>query len=217
MIANTFNGANRAAWKQTANRLRVKEIHRNRWWERRQCCKLKSTWEIPAERCKQTRVPSAYLHQSYQRRHGCNILPQLHLLLPGSTNSHSGLSCISAYSLSTWLASGEERRDRADEGKNHQCRKKKKIKRWGGFERVLRQLQLWDHQTGRDGGESLEKKALEKLPSDSNVLSATATAFTHYSVPQHLSTRGCRAWMLTKKHLKRPWLSKLRGFKTCIF
>lgn len=91
--------------------------HRTRWWEKRQCCRVQSTWEIPAERCKQTQVPSAYLHQSYQRRHGCNILPQLHLLLPGSTNSHSGLLCISAYSLSTWLVSGEEKRDRAGEGK----------------------------------------------------------------------------------------------------
>lgn len=149
-------------------------------------------------------MPSAYLHRSYQRRHGCNILPQLHLSLPGSTNSRSGLLCISAYSLSTWLASGGERRDRADEGKNHQCRK---IKQWGGYECVLRQPQLWDHQTGRDGRESLEKRALEKLPLDGNVLSATARlAFSHYCVSQHLSTRGCRMWMLTKKHLRMLWL-----------
>ena len=180
--------------------------HRNRWWEKRQCCRVKSTSEIPAERCKQTHVPRAYLHQSYQRRHGCNILPQLHLLLPGSTNSRSGLLCISAYSRSTWLASGEERRDRADEGKNRQCRE---IEHRGGFEcvRVLRRRRLWDHQTGRDGGESLEKQALERLPLDSDVLRATARlAFSHYSVPQHLSTRGCTTWMPAKRHLKRLWL-----------
>lgn len=39
---------------------------------------------------------------------------------------------------------------------------------------MLRQPQLWDHQTGEDDRESLEKQALEKLPLDSNVLSATA-------------------------------------------
>lgn len=55
--------------------------------------------------------------------------------------------------------------------KKHQCRK---IKPYGGFECVLRQPQLWDHQTGEDDRESLEKQALEKLPLDSNVLSATA-------------------------------------------
>lgn len=35
-MRNTFIGANRAAWKQTANRLTAK---RNRWWEKRQRCR----------------------------------------------------------------------------------------------------------------------------------------------------------------------------------
>lgn len=118
LMRNTFIGANGAAWKQTANRLRVSETQEQMV---RKATALQSTskWtsEIPAERCKQTHVHGTYLHQSYQRHHGCNILPQLHLLLPGSTNSHSGLLCISAYSLNTWLASGEERWNRADEEK----------------------------------------------------------------------------------------------------
>lgn len=87
---------------------------------------------------------SAYLHQSYQRRHGCNILQPQHLLLPGSTNSHSELLCISAYSLNTWPASGEIRGESRQRGKTHQCCRE-------------------DHEIGRDGRESLEKQALEKL------------------------------------------------------
>lgn len=51
---------------------------------------------------------------------------------------------------------------------------------------MLKQLQLWDHQIGRDGRESLEKQALEKLPLDSNALSGTARlTFSHYFVSQH--------------------------------
>lgn len=86
--------------------------HRNRWWETRRRCRVKPTSDFAAERRKQTHVPSTYLHRSYQRRRGCNILPQLHLSLPGSTNSRCGLLCISAYSLSTWPASGEGKETR---------------------------------------------------------------------------------------------------------
>lgn len=117
-MRNTFIRANGAAWKQTANRLRVSETQ-EQMVRKATAPQSTSKWtsEIPAERSKQTHVHSTYLHRSYQRHHGCNILPQLHLLLPGSANSHSGLLCISAYSLNTWLASGEERWNRADEEK----------------------------------------------------------------------------------------------------
>lgn len=150
-MRNTFIGANRAAWKQTANRLTAK---RNRWWEKRQRCRAFLIEHQKSQlRHVNKHVHSTYLHQSYQRRHGCNILPQLHLLRPGSTNSHSGLLCISAYSRNTWLVSGEERWNTAHMGKII-IEKKKKKEEVGGFECVPQQLQVWDHQT-RDERQSL--------------------------------------------------------------
>ena len=136
--------------------------HESRWCEKWQCCRVKSTSEVPAERYKQTHVPSEYLHQSYQRRHGCNILPPLHWLLPGSTNSHSGLSCISAYSLNTWLASEEERRDNSRWRKKTKKQSVQENQAAREFKRVLRQLQPLDRETGRDSWESWEKQALEE-------------------------------------------------------
>lgn len=147
MAASSFTEASRAAWKQTANRLRGNET----WGQmarkvtvlQRKINTRGPGWE------RQTHAPSAYLHQSCRRRRGYNILPPLHWLLPGSTNSHSWLLCISAYSLNTWLASEEESREQERQMKGKCFEIEQSL--------PVHQRNSLDEETGRDGLEILKE------------------------------------------------------------
>lgn len=135
---------------------------------------LKPTSEIPAERCKQTHVPSAYTYINHIGDvmdvifcHNCICCCQVQqIVIPGFCAFQLVLRVLG---LPLGRRQDTEQMKEGKE-KKRQCRK---IKQWGEFECVLRQLQLWDHQTGRDGG-------VNRLWS--NLPSTTSLVFSHYSV-----------------------------------
>lgn len=147
---------------------------------------LKPTSEIPAERCKQTHVPSAYTYINHIGDvmdvifcHNCICCCQVQqIVIPGFCAFQLVLRVLG---LPLGRRQDTEQMKEGKE-KKRQCRK---IKQWGEFECVLRQLQLWDHQTGRDGG-------VNRLWS--NLPSTTSLVFSHYSVSWVPDAAECGCW-----------------------